>query len=136
MSCGYYDPLRYADNYESEEEYLKDLEEESMGNKIEIDLDAITQRMDELKKNEAEYKFLLKQTTDEIEKLNLKLIALLDQTGTDSMDYGIYSWEYKDVQRTALDQKMLKEKYLEVFNDCYVTKTNKKFNFSINKYGK
>ena len=65
MSCAY-DPFKWADNFDSEEEYLKELEEENMGNKIEIDLDAITQQMDELKKHEAEYKFLLIQTQDEI----------------------------------------------------------------------
>lgn len=134
MSCAY-DPFRYADIYGSEEEYFKDLEEENMGTKIEIDLDEITAKLDELKKNEAEYKFLLKQAQDEIEKLELKLIAVLDKTGAESMDFGVYSWGWKTTSRTALDQKYLKENYADVYNACYLTKEKRNFEFKINKYG-
>jgi hypothetical protein len=45
--CGY-DPFKYADNYESEEELLKELEMEK--EIINIDIDAITEKIDELKK--------------------------------------------------------------------------------------
>ena len=106
-----------------------------MTNIVEIDLDEITQRMDELKKNEAEYKFLLKQVQEEIEKLNLKLIAVLDKTGAETMDFGVYSFGWKTSTRTALDQRYLKENYADVYNACYLPKENRTFQFKINKYG-
>ena len=130
MSCGYYDPLRYADNYESEEEYIKDLE---MENKIEIDLDAITQRRDELLDLKARYTFELKQIEKEAETLDLQLIALLQQTGAEEMQYKTYKFGWKTTVRNSLDQKYLKEHYEDVFNACYFKKENRTFEFKINK---
>lgn len=132
MSIGY-DPFYWYER-EIDREFMENYGGEENMNKIEIDLDAITKRRDELADLKARYSFELKQVEKEIETLDLQLIALLNQTGVESMDYGCYRWEYKDIQRTALDQKMLKEKYIDVFNDCYLTKTSKKFNFSINKH--
>lgn len=104
-----------------------------MKNKIEIDLDSITQRMDELKDAKARYSFELKQVEKEIEKEELKLIALLDQTGVESMDYGTYTFGWKVSSRTALDQKYLKEHYADVAQKCTFTKESKNFEFKINK---
>lgn len=129
MSAGYYDPLRYADNYESEEEYLKECEEDM--NKIEIDLDAITKRRDELMDLEARYKFELKQVTKEMEQLDLQLIALLNQTGTDEMTYGTYKFGWVTKSRTALDQKYLKEHYADIAAQCTFTKENRTFEFKL-----
>ena len=128
--CIGYDPFRYADAFDSEEEYMKELE---MANTVNIDLDAITQRMDELKDAKARYSFELKQIEKEIEKEELKLIALLDQTGVESMDYGTYSFGWKTTVRNSLDQKYLKEHYIDVFNACYMQKENRTFEFKINK---
>lgn len=117
-----------------DEDYLEQMkEEEKMANKIEIDLDAITQQMDDLKKNEAEYKFLLKQTQDEIEKLNLKLIAVLDQTGVESMDYGCFTFGWKTSTRTAFDQKLFSEQYEDLYNQFKISKENRTFQFKINR---
>jgi hypothetical protein len=132
MSCGY-DPFKWADTYKSEEEYLKDLEEENMGNKIEIDLDAITQRRDELMDLKARYSFELKQVEKEMETLDLQLIALLEQTGTDEMQYGTYKFGWVVKSRTALDQKYLKEHYADIAAQCTFTKESKNFDFKINK---
>jgi len=128
MSCGY-DPLRYADNYESEEEYIKDLEME----KIEIDLEAITKRRDELLDLKARYTFELKQVEKEAEQLDLQLIALLNQAGVDEMQFGTYKFGWVVKNRTALDQKYLKEHYADIAAQCTFTKENKSFEFKINK---
>ena len=128
MSCGYYDPLRYADNYESEEEYIKDLE---MENKIEIDLDAITKRRDELLDLKARYSFELKQVEKEAEQLDLQLIALLNQAGVDEMSYGTYKFGWVTKSRTALDQKYLKEHYADIAAQCTFTKENRTFEFKL-----
>lgn len=132
MSAGY-DVFKWADNYESEEEYSKDLEEENMGNKIEIDLDAITKRRDELMDLKARYNFELKQVEKEMETLDLQLIALLEQTGTDEMQYGTYKFGWVVKSRTALDQKYLKEHYADIAQKCTFTKESKNFDFKINK---
>lgn len=125
-----YDPFKYADNYASEEEYLKELEED-MTNKVEIDLDAITKRRDELMDLEARYKFELKQVTKEMEQLDLQLIALLSQTGTDEMQYGTYHFGWKTTTRTALDQKFLKENFADIAKQCTFTKENRVFDFKL-----
>lgn len=128
MSAGY-DPFIWLD-WELDREYER---ENNMGNKIEIDLDAITKRRDELKDLEARYKFELKQIEKEAETLDLQLIALLQQTGVESMDYGTYTFGWKTTVRNALDQKYLKEHYEDVFNACYLKKENRTFQFKINK---
>lgn len=128
MSAGYYDPLRYADNYESEEEYIKDLE---MENKIEIDLDAITHRRDELMDLKARYSFELKQVEKEMEQLDLQLIALLNQAGVDEMSYGTYKFGWVTKSRTALDQKYLKEHFADIAAQCTFTKENRTFEFKL-----
>ena len=128
MSCGY-DPFKWADEYGSYEEMY----EENAMTKIEIDLDAITARRDELMDLKARYAFEQKQVEKEMEKLDLQLIALLDQTGTDSMDYGSYTFGWKISQRTSLDQKYLKEHYADIAAKCTFTKESKNFDFKINK---
>ena len=58
---------------------------------MEIDLDLITSHMDELKDTEARLKFELNNVQKEIEKEELKLTALIEQEGVNSMDYGVYT---------------------------------------------
>ena len=79
--------------------------------KIEIDLDVITDTMDNLKKEKARLEFDLKEVNKEIEKYELQLIALLGQMKVREMDYKCYSFGLKEISRTALDQKYLKEHY-------------------------
>lgn len=123
-----YDAFKYADVYESYEEMYGD---DDMTNKIEIDLDAITKRRDELMDLKARYTFELKQVEKEMEQLDLQLIALLNQTGTDEMTYGTYHFGWKTTERTALDQKYLKEHFEDIAKQCTFTKENRVFNFKI-----
>ena len=100
---------------------------------IELDLDAITQHLDELKDARARYKFELANIEKEIEKEELKLIALLDKTGVDEMQHGIYSWGWKISTRTAFDQQLFSSENPELFEKYKLTKENKKLEFKINK---
>ena len=103
-----------------------------MAKKIEIDIDAITKNIDTLKMNKARLKFELNEVEQELEKYELQLIALLGQTGVKEMQYGIYSFGLKEVTRNALDQKLLKEKFPEQYQACYVPKVSERFEFKIN----
>lgn len=100
---------------------------------VTIDLDAITSQMDALKDEKARLQFELKNIDKEIEKLELQLIALLNQSDVKQMDYGVYSFGLKETKRTAFDQRLFKEEQPEMFNKYYITKTNEKFEFKINK---
>lgn len=104
-----------------------------MSHKIKIDLDTITRELDSLKDDKARLKFELNNIEKEIEKREMQLSALLRQMDVKQMDYGVYSFGIKEVTRTALDQKLLKEKYPEQYNACYVQKISEKFEFKINK---
>lgn len=102
--------------------------------KATIDLDVITKEMDALKDDKARYEFELKKVKEEIEKRELQLTALLSQQGINEMTYGIYSFGFVTKQRTALDQKYLKENFADIAQKCTFTKENSSFEFKINKY--
>lgn len=104
-----------------------------MTTEITINLDQITYEMDELKKEKARLDFELKQVKEEIEKRELQLTALMSRLDVKEMQHGVYSWGIKEVSRTALDQKLLKEQYPEQYNACYIQKVSEKFEFKINK---
>lgn len=104
-----------------------------MPHKVTIDLDTITKELDQLKDERARFKFELSKIEKDIEIREMQLSALLGQMNVSSMDYGVYSFGIKKVSRTALDQKLLKEKYPKQYEDCYVTKISEKFEFKINK---
>ena len=99
--------------------------------KIEIDLDVITDTMDNLKKEKARLEFDLKEVNKEIEKYELQLIALLGQMKVKEMNYKSYSFGLKEVSRTAIDQKYLKEHYSDIAEKCTFTKTSERFEFKI-----
>ena len=101
--------------------------------KVELDLDLITSEMDELKDNRARLKFELNNIEKEIEKRELQLVALLSQAGVKNMDYGVYSFGFKETKRTAFDQGLFKEENPELFDKYYITKVNEKFEFKINR---
>lgn len=104
-----------------------------MSNTITIDLETITAELDGLKDDKARLEFELKQVKKQIEQRELQLIALLGQMNVKSMDYGVYSFALVEKKRTALDQKLLKEKYPDQYAECYITKTSENFEFKINK---
>lgn len=102
-----------------------------MSNKVEIDLDIITETIDNLKKEKARLQFDLKEVDKEMEKYELQLIALLGQMNVKEMNYKSYSFGLREISRTALDQKYLKEHYSDIADKCTFTKTSEKFEFKI-----
>lgn len=99
--------------------------------KIEIDLDLLTNSMNELKKEKARLDFDLKEVKAEMEKIELQLVALLSQHGLNQMNYKCYSFGLKEVERTALDQKYLKENFADIAEKCTFTKKSEKFEFKV-----
>ena len=94
-------------------------------NKIEIDLDALTAHMDELKDTRARLKFELTNIEKEIEKEELKFIALLDNTGVETMDYGVYTFGWKISTRKTFDQKLFGEKHPDLYEQFKIEKEQK-----------
>ena len=102
-----------------------------MSNTVEINLDLITESMDNLKKEKARLEFELKECKKDIEKYELQLIALLGQMNVKEMNYGVYTFGLYEKSRTALDQKYLKEHYADIAEKCTFTKTSENFDFKI-----
>lgn len=100
---------------------------------VTINLDEITNEMDILKDEKARLALEVKKIDKEIEKRELQLSSFLTQSKLNEYTHGVYSFGIKEVHRTSLDQKMLKEKYPEQYSDCYITKMSEKFEFKINK---
>lgn len=101
--------------------------------KIEIDLDAITAELDALYDTKARYEFELRKTKEEIEKNQLKLVALLGQLDVKEMTHGIYSFGLKETKRKAFDQKLFSSENPELFEKYKIEKISEKFDFKINK---
>ena len=99
---------------------------------VAIDLGEITADMDALKQEKARLSFELKNIEKEIEKRELRLIALLEKADVKNMDYGIYTFGFKEYSRTAFDQKAFKEEEPELFQKYYVPKVTERFEFKIN----
>lgn len=99
--------------------------------KVEIDLDLLTNSMNELKKEKARLDFDLKEVKAEMEKIELQLVALLSQHGLNQMNYKCYSFGIKEVERTALDQQYLKENFADIAEKCTFTKKSEKFEFKV-----
>lgn len=104
-----------------------------MSKKVTIDLDALTSEMDALKMEKARLSFELNNINKEIEKRELQLLALMSQMDVKEMQHGIYSWGLKEVSRKSLDQKLLKEKFPEQYQACYIEKMSERFEFTIKK---
>ena len=124
------DPFYWYDR-QVDREFEENYGDENMS-KVEIDLEEITKRRDELMDLQARYKFELKQVEKEMETLDLKLIALLDQTGTDEMQYGTYKFGWKMTVRNAFDQKLFGQDYPDLLAKYKIAKENKVFEFKIN----
>lgn len=97
----------------------------------EINLDEITLRMDELKDTRARLKFELNNIEKEIEKNELKLIALLEQKNINEMVYGVYSFGLKTQERTTFDQSLFKNDHPDLFDEYRLTKQTEKFEFKV-----
>lgn len=99
--------------------------------KIEIDLEAITKRRDELADLKARYSFELKQVEKEIETLDLQLIAVLNQAGTDAMQFGTYYFGWETKTRRAFDQKLFGQDHPDLLEKYKIEKENRVFNFKV-----
>lgn len=97
----------------------------------EINLDEITLRMDELKDTRARLKFELNNVEKEIEKNELKLIALLEQKNINEMVYGVYSFGLKTQERRVFDQSLFKNDHPDLFDEYRLTKKTEKFEFKV-----
>jgi len=112
---------------------MPEVKKEERSMKIEINLDEILQKIDELKEGIAEAKFILKKGEESLEKEELKLQALLEKVGVKEMDHGIYSFGWKETKRKAFDQKLFGEKHPELLDQFKIEKTSEKFEVKINK---
>lgn len=101
--------------------------------KVEINLEEITKQMDDLKDLEARLKFDLKNTQKEIEKIELKLQALLENMEVESMDFGIYSFGWVTKTRKAFSQKAFGQVYPDLLEKFKIETESKTFQFKINK---
>ena len=99
---------------------------------VEINLDEITENMYQLKDTEARLKFELKQVEKEMEKNEIKLVALLEQQNVNEMQYGVYSFGWKPSKRKVFDQKLFSSKHPELFDEFKIEKESTKFEFKIN----
>ena len=98
-----------------------------------MELQELTEYMDQLKDQEARLKFELKNTEKEIEKCEKKLQDVLHVANADSMDFGVYSFGWKISKRKAFSQKLFSEKHPELYEQFKVETETKKFEFKINK---
>lgn len=98
-----------------------------------VDLKQLTKQMDDLKDLEARLKFDLKNTQKEIEKIELKLQALLENMEVESMDFGIYSFGWVTKTRKAFSQKAFGQVYPDLLEKFKIETESKTFEFKINK---
>ena len=99
---------------------------------MDIDLQQITNDLDYHKDQKARLQFELKQVEKQIERLELTLIAVLNQADVQEMNFANYTFGLKTQQRTALNQQLLKEKYRDIYDKCYETTESQKFFFKVN----
>lgn len=92
-------------------------------------LNIIVQQIDDKRKEKCEWDAKSKACERVIEELEEYLKEYLKEADTDSIVCGNCVFGYKDTKHKALDQKLLKEKYPQQFEDCYVEKTGKSFYF-------
>lgn len=102
-----------------------------MSNTVEIDLDVITNSLDELKDKRARLSFELKQTEKDIEKYESALGLFLKQQKLDNLVYGRYEFGFKEYTRTAFDQQAFKQGHEELFNKYKLPKVTERFEFKV-----
>lgn len=98
-----------------------------------VDLKELTRQMDEFKLMEAELKFNLKKTQEEIEKIELQLQNIIQRAGVESMDFGIYSFGWETKTRRAFSQKAFGQVYPDLLEKFKLETETKSFVFKINK---
>lgn len=93
----------------------------------------ITQNLDNIKDEIARTKLILKQLEKEEEKANMVLQGILQEADVKNMDYGVYTFGWKETSRTAFNQSLFKEEMPELFDKFKTTTVTEKFEFKINK---
>lgn len=98
---------------------------------MEIDVDAIVQKLDECKKQRAELKFCLNNTEKEIEKLELQLQAVLTSLDVEQMQKGVYWFGWNEKKRKSFDQALFGSEHPELLEKYKVEKSSKVFEFRV-----
>lgn len=102
-----------------------------MKKKIEINLEGITQYIDELKQTKAKTEFDLKQINAEIEKQEKVLQSFLEQEGVEEMTFGVYRFGWKITKRNIFDQKNFKNDNPELYEKYISEREYKNFEFKV-----
>lgn len=115
--------------------FFKEKEKKKMEKQqvADVDLKELTRQMDEFKLMEAELKFNLKKTQEEIEKIELQLQNVIEKAGVESMDFGIYSFGWEIKKRKAFSQKAFAQVYPDLLEKFKLETETKNFVFKINK---
>lgn len=100
---------------------------------MEINLEEVTEKVAELKDIIARCKFEQGQAEKELERQELKLIAFLEQSGTESCDFNGYYFGWKTTKRKAFDQKLFGQEHPDLLEKFKLEKESTKFEFKINK---
>ena len=98
-----------------------------------VNLEELTLKMDELKDLEARLKFDLKNTQEQIEKVELQLQNVIEKAGVNNMDYGVYTFGWEVKKRKAFSQKAFEQVYPDLLEKFKLETETKKFVFKINK---
>ena len=98
---------------------------------MEIDLEVLTSKLDELKDQEARLKHDLKETEKHIEKLELQLQAVLTANQVEYMQFGTYSFGWKTSQRNSFNQKLFSAEHPDLYDLFKTTTEIKKFEFKV-----
>lgn len=98
-----------------------------------VNLEELTLKMDELKDLEARLKFDLKNTQEQIEKIELQLQNVIEKAGVNNMDYGVYTFGWEIKKRKAFSQKAFGQVYPDLLEKFKLETETKSFVFKINK---
>lgn len=98
---------------------------------MEIDIDAILQKLDSEKQKRGELKLYLNNTEKEIEKLELQLQAVLTSLDVEEMQKGVYWFGWKNKTRKAFDQALFGSEHPDLLEKYKVEKTSKVFELKI-----
>lgn len=98
-----------------------------------VDLNELTQIMDQLKDQKARLEFELKQVEKQISTIEIQLQNHLAQLGVDSIDFGSYTFGWKTTVSNRFNQKAFGEQYPDLLQQFKTPTESRKFEFKINK---
>ena len=97
-----------------------------------VDLDALTRDMDQLKDSKARLEFELKAIDEQIKKVQLELENILSQMGVEQMEYGIYTFGWRTTESKRFDQKAFGVAHPDLLQQFKLPSTSRRFEFKIN----